>query len=286
MRINIEWLRDWVELDGDAERVSEDLTTSGLEVESVERAGAAMDGVVVAEVESVARHPNADRLSVCTVNDGAERLQVVCGAPNVVAGIKAPFARVGARLPGGKTIGAAELRGVKSQGMLCSAKELDMPDDANGLLLLEADAPIGTSLADYLHLDDAILEVNVTPNRGDCLSVVGLARELAARRDLPLSRREPRPAPTALSERFPVDLKAPEHCPRFAGRVLRNVPTGKRSPLWLRERLRRAGLRAIHPVVDVTNYVMLELAKCGSRIRANRSCCSTASPSSCATTCW
>jgi phenylalanyl-tRNA synthetase beta chain len=261
MRLNIEWLRDWVELDGDAERVAADLTTSGLEVESVERAGAAIDGVVVAEVETVARHPNADRLSVCTVNDGVERVQVVCGAPNVAAGIKAPFARVGARLPGGKAIGAAELRGVKSNGMLCSAKELELPDDSAGLLLLDADAPVGTSLADYLHLDDSILEINVTPNRGDCFSLLGIARELAARRDLPLSRNDPKPAPTALSDRFPVELRSPDHCPRFAGRVVRNVPTGRKSPLWLRERLRRAGLRAIHPVVDVTNYVMLELGQ-------------------------
>jgi len=261
MRVNLEWLREFVEIDGDAERLAADLTTSGLEVESVERAGAALDGVVVAHVEKVARHPNADRLSVCTVDDGVQRLQVVCGAPNVAAGIKAPFARVGARLPGGKTIGAAELRGVKSQGMLCSAKELELPNDVDGLLLLDADAPVGTSLSDYLRLDDWILEVNVTPNRGDCFSILGLAREIAARRDLALARREPRPAPTALGERFPVELQAPEHCPRFAGRVVRNLRADQKSPLWLRERLRRVGLRAIHPVVDVTNYVMMELGQ-------------------------
>jgi phenylalanyl-tRNA synthetase beta chain len=261
MRVNVEWLRDWVELDGDANRVADDLTTSGLEVESVEPAGAAIEGVVVAEVESVERHPNADRLSVCSVYDGGERFQVVCGARNVAAGIRVPFAKVGAQLPGGKAIGAAELRGVRSEGMLCSAKELELPDDVDGLLLLDADAPLGVSIVEYLRLDDAILEVNVTPNRGDCFSVLGLARELAARRDLPLLKRDLRPGPTARSERFPVELKAPEQCPRFAGRVVRNVATGKKSPLWLRERLRRAGLRAIHPVVDVTNYVMLELGQ-------------------------
>jgi phenylalanyl-tRNA synthetase beta chain len=262
MRINIDWLRDWVDLDGDAAAIAADLTTAGLEVESVERAGPDLDGVVVARVETVARHPNADRLSVCSVDDGTERLQVVCGAANVAAGIKAPFARVGARLPGGKAIGAAELRGVKSHGMLCSAKELELPDNADGLLLLDAEAPVGAPLVDYLRLDDVVLEVNVTPNRGDCFSVLGLARELAARRDLPLARREPlRPVPTALSERFLVELEAAEHCPRFAGRVIRGIRTGLESPLWLRERLRRAGLRAIHPVVDVTNYVMLELGQ-------------------------
>jgi phenylalanyl-tRNA synthetase beta chain len=261
VRVSIDWLRDFVTVDGDAERVASDLTSSGLEVEAVEPAGPPLEGVVVAEVLSVARHPNADRLSVCTVDDGRERVQVVCGAPNVAAGIKAPFARVGATLPGGKSIGAAELRGVQSNGMLCSGKELELPDDANGLLLLERDAPLGQPLADYLRLADAILEVNVTPNRGDCFSVLGIARELAARRGLPLARREPKPVRAGSKERFPVELLAGESCPRFAGRVVRGLRAGARSPLWLRERLRRAGLRAIHPVVDVTNYVMLELGQ-------------------------
>jgi phenylalanyl-tRNA synthetase beta chain len=260
VRVSIDWLRDFVALDGDVERVAADLTSSGLEVEAVERAGAPVDGVVVAEVLSVARHPNADRLSVCTVDDGRERVQVVCGAPNVAAGIKAPFARVGATLPGGRAIAAAELRGVRSNGMLCSAKELELPDDANGLLLLDADAPVGESLTDYLRLDDAILEVNVTPNRGDCFSVLGIARELAARRGVPLAPPEAKHALAASTERFPIELLAGEHCPRFAGRIVR-IGTGGRSPLWLRERLRRAGVRAIHPVVDVTNYVMLELGQ-------------------------
>jgi len=261
VRVSIEWLRDFVALDGDAARVAADLTSAGLEVEAVEPAGAPLDGVVVGEVLSVARHPNADRLSVCTVDDGRERAQVVCGAPNVATGIKAPFARVGATLPGGKAISAAELRGVRSNGMLCSAKELALPDDTDGLLLLDADAPLGQSLADYLRLDDAVLEVNVTPNRGDCFSVLGIARELAARRGVPLTLRAAKPARAATSERFPVELLAGEHCPRFGGRVVRKLTTGGRSPLWLRERLRRAGIRAIHPVVDVTNYVMLELGQ-------------------------
>src|SRR5262249_7466221 len=143
VRVNLDWLRDFVALEGGAERVADDLTSSGLEVESVERAGAPLDGVVVAGVLSVARHPNADRLSVCTVSDGAAEVQVVCGAPNVAAGIKTPFARVGSTLPGGKAIGAAELRGVRSNGMLCSARELELPDDVDGLLLLDADAPVG-----------------------------------------------------------------------------------------------------------------------------------------------
>jgi phenylalanyl-tRNA synthetase beta chain len=261
VRVSLDWLRDFVALDGDAERAADDLTSSGLEVESVEAAGAPLDGVVVAEVLAVARHPNADRLSVCTVNDGRAEVQVVCGAPNVAAGIKAPFARVGATLPGGKAIGAAELRGVRSNGMLCSARELELPDEVDGLLLLDADAPVGRPIAEHLKLGDAILEVNVTPNRGDCFSVLGIARELAARRATALTRREPKPVPAASNELFPVSLLAGEHCPRFAGRVLRGIRADAKSPFWLRERLRRAGLRPIHPVVDVTNYVMLELGQ-------------------------
>ena len=260
MRVSIDWLRDFVALDGDAEPIADDLTSSGLEVESVERAGAPLDGIVVAQVLAVARHPNADRLSVCTVDDGQGQIQVVCGAPNVAPGIKAPFARVGSTLPGGKSITAAELRGVRSNGMLCSARELELPDEVDGLLLLDADAPLGRPVAEHLKLDDAILEVNVTPNRGDCFSVLGIARELAARRGTALMRPEPKPAAAATNELFPVALLAGEHCPRFVGRVLRIRP-GTRSPFWLRERLRRAGLRAIHPVVDVTNYVMLELGQ-------------------------
>jgi phenylalanyl-tRNA synthetase beta chain len=261
MRVNLEWLRDWVDLDSDAETVAAELTTAGLEVEAIERAGEPLGGVVVAQVLSTARHPNADRLTVCMVEDGRGPVQVVCGAPNVAAGIKAPFARVGATLPGGTTIAAAELRGVRSNGMLCSAKELELPDDTNGLLLLEADAPLGEPVAEYLRLDDSILEINVTPNRGDCFSVLGVAREIAARRGAALKRPEPRAVPAELPDRFPVELLGGPACPRFAGRVVRGIRPGLKSPLWLRERLRRAGLRAIHPVVDVTNYVMLELGQ-------------------------
>jgi len=261
MRVNLEWLREWVELDGSAVEIGADLTTSGLEIDSVERAAAPLEGIVVAHVVTVDRHPNADRLTVCSVDDGSGRQQVVCGAPNVRAGINVPFARVGARLPNGKAIGAAELRGVRSNGMLCSAKELELPDDSNGLLLLDAGAPIGTSISDYLRLDDTIFEVNVTPNRGDCFSVIGLARELAARRGKDLARRPPPAAALKLNDVFPVELRAGADCPRFVGRVLRGLAGDAKTPLWMRERLRRAGLRPIQPIVDVTNYVMLELGQ-------------------------
>ena len=260
MRVNLEWLREWVEL-GDAESVAADLTTSGLEVEAVEPLAAVDPNIVVAEVLEVARHPNADRLSVCVVDDGAGRHQVVCGAPNVAPGIKAPFARVGSQLPSGKAIGAAELRGVKSNGMLCSAKELELADDTAGLLLLDADAPKGASAGDYLKLDDAALEINVTPNRGDCFSVLGIARELAARRDIDLRYSAPEAVRPAIKDKLKIGLGAPAACPRFAGRVLRGLARDARTPLWMRERLRRAGVRPLQPIVDVTNYVMLELGQ-------------------------
>jgi phenylalanyl-tRNA synthetase beta chain len=261
MRVNIDWLRDWVELDGDVERVAADLTTSGLEVDAIEPLATADAGIVVAEVLRVDRHPNADRLSVCLVDDGAGKHQVVCGAPNVAPGIKAPFARVGAKLANGKAIGAAELRGVQSNGMLCSAKELGLVDDANGLLILDADAPKGATIADHLRLRDAVLEINVTPNRGDCFSVIGIARELAARRNALLAPRTPAQVRATIADGLPIALNAEASCPQFAGRVLRGLSTNARTPLWMRERLRRAGVRPIQPIVDVTNYVMLELGQ-------------------------
>jgi phenylalanyl-tRNA synthetase beta chain len=261
MRVNLDWLRDWVELTGDPEAIAADLTTAGLEVEAVERTTGLLEGVVVAQVRSVARHPNADRLSVCVVTDGVHELQVVCGAPNVAEGIKAPFARVGATLPGGQTIGAAELRGVKSHGMLCSAKELGLVDDANGLLLLDEDARVGAPIDRHLRLDDAIFEINVTPNRGDCFSVLGIARELAARRGRPLADRAPAAAEATIADQLMIGLEAGAACPRFVGRIMQGLSPDAKTPLWMRERLRRAGLRPIQPIVDVTNYVMLELGQ-------------------------
>ncbi len=263
MLINLDWLRDWVEIDADGTRLAEELTEVGLEVDAVLPAAPTLAGVVVGHVIDVKPHPNADKLSLCIVEDGAGRHEVVCGAPNVASGIKVPYAQPGAHLPGGALIESAELRGVVSHGMLCSARELDLElaDEAAGLLLLDADAPVGAPLGEYLKLDDEILDINVTPNRGDCFSVIGIARELGAKhgRDLHPPRLDPVAA--EIEEVFPVELRAGEDCPRFVGRVIRNVPTRLKSPVWMRERLRRAGLRAIHPVVDVTNYVMIELGQ-------------------------
>jgi phenylalanyl-tRNA synthetase beta chain len=276
MRVNLDWLRDFVDV-GDVEQLATELTTAGLEVEAIEPLAVVSPSVVVAHVLSVDRHPNADRLTVCQVDDGAGRHQVVCGAANVAAGIKAPFARVGSSLPDGQVIRAAELRGLQSNGMLCSAKELKLVDEVEGLLILDADAPVGAPIATHLRLADASLEINVTPNRGDCFSVIGIARELAARRNLEL--REPKRVATTKGgpPSLPIELRDSTSCPRFVGRVLCGLSPNARTPLWMRERLRRAGVRPLQPIVDVTNYVMLELgqplhaydlAKLDSRVEA------------------
>ncbi|HEX5419944.1 MAG TPA: phenylalanine--tRNA ligase subunit beta [Gammaproteobacteria bacterium] len=261
MQINLEWLRDFVDVDNDGRALAEELTTLGLEVDSVTSAAPPVSGIVVAKVLECRPHPNADKLSLCVVDDGAGQHPVVCGAPNVRAGIAAPFAPVGARLPDGTLIKAAKLRGIVSEGMLCSARELGLAEDVDGLLLLDETARAGTSLVEHLALDDAILDVDITPNRGDCFSVLGIAREIAAKRGLGLKSPFAGTVAPAIAEAFPVALEAPEACPRFALRVVRGVRAGLRSPLWMRERLRRAGVRAIHPIVDVTNYVMLELGQ-------------------------
>jgi phenylalanyl-tRNA synthetase beta chain len=263
MLVNLDWLREWVEIEPDAERLADELTTAGLEVDAIIAAGGPLPGVVVAEVLEVNRHPHAERLTVCRIDDGRGQghRTVVCGAPNVSPGIRVPYAPVGAALPDGRTIEVADLRGIVSAGMLCSAREVGLADDGSGLMILDRDARVGQTLAEHLRLNDAVLDVNITPNRGDCFSVLGIAREIAAKQGRPL-RGPDLGAMTAVHEAtIPVMLAAGEACPRFAGRVVKDIRPGSRSPDWLRERLRRAGLRAIHPVVDVTNYVMLELGQ-------------------------
>jgi phenylalanyl-tRNA synthetase beta chain len=235
---------------------------AGFEVEAIERAAGPFTGVVVARVLERNPHPDADKLSVCTVDDGgAEPLQVVCGASNARAGMTAALARVGAELPGGLKIRRAKLRGVESAGMLCSARELGMGDSHEGILDLPPHLETGMDLRDALGLDDAILELSLTPNRGDALSMAGVAREVAALSGIPFALPEVEPVTASTRERFEVRLSAPEACPKFVGRVIQGVATDARTPLWMAERLRRAGLRPVSPVVDVTNYVMLELGQ-------------------------
>ena len=262
MRLSDHWLREWVDPDLSPEELGHELTMAGLELDSLEPAAPPFSGVVVAEVLSVEPHPDADKLRVCQVNDGSEEpVQVVCGAPNVRVGMKAPFARVGAELPGGLKIRKARLRGVASFGMLCSARELGLADSAEGLMDLPADAPVGEDLRVWLDLDDSVYEIDLTPNRADCLSVAGIARETALLTRAELTPPAIDPVPAVESHAFPVEIEDASACPRYAGRMITGIDNRAETPLWMQERLRRSGIRSIHPVVDVTNYVMLELGQ-------------------------
>ncbi|NID13899.1 phenylalanine--tRNA ligase subunit beta [Luteibacter yeojuensis] len=260
MKFSENWLRELVTIDADRAALVHALTMSGLEVEEVTPLGEGLDGVVVAEIVEAAKHPEADRLQVCKVDAGqGELLQIVCGAPNARVGIRVPLAKVGATLPGNIQIKAAKLRGVESFGMLCSAKELGIDADASGLLELPADAPVGKPLAEYLGLPDATIELKITPNRPDVLGLNGLAHDVAA---LFGSRVKPAgSADAAVGSRLsrPVRLEAGADAPRYLGRVIEGVDATARSPLWLAERLRRSGIRPISAIVDITQYVMLEL---------------------------
>ena len=262
MKVSTAWLAEWVDTGWDTATLAHRLTMAGLEVESIEHAAPAFTGVVVARVVERSPHPDADKLSVCVVDfGGSQPVQVVCGAANARAGMTTALAQVGAELPGGLQIRRARLRGVESSGMLCSARELGLGESHEGILDLQSELTPGTDLREALALDDAILEVNLTPNRGDALSIAGVAREVAAISGAALRGPAIEPVPATLQDRFEVRLVAPEACPKFAGRVIRGIRPEARSPLWLVERLRRAGLRPISPVVDVTNYVMLELGQ-------------------------
>ena len=260
MKVSQAWLREVCDSGLSSEALASALTMAGLEVDGVQPVAAALDKVVVGEVLEAGKHPNADRLKVCKVSAGSGEQQVVCGAPNARAGLKAPFALVGARL-GEMKVGKAKLRGVESYGMLCSAQELGLGEDHEGLLELPSDAPVGKPLGDYLALDDSILELDLTPNRGDCLSVLGLGREVSLLSGKALKPVKAAPVPAQSKARFPVELADSRACPRFVGRVLRGLDPTATSPLWLQERLRRSGIRSFNPIVDVTNYVMLELGQ-------------------------
>lgn len=261
MKISHEWLREWVSPKLDARALAERLTAAGLEVGSIAPAGGKLDGVVVGRVKSKAPHPSAN-LSICDVEAGkGKTVRVVCGAPNVAVGMKAPLALSGAVLPGDRRIGTTTIQEVESAGMLCSAAELGLGDDASGLLLLDASAKVGAPIADVLGLDDVVMEVDLTPNRGDCLSVLGVAREAAALTGAKLSSSVRRKASVKARKRVAVKLTAKKECPRYAGRVVQGLNPNAVTPSWMRERLRRAGVRSLHPVVDVTNYVMIELGQ-------------------------
>ena len=255
------WLREHVAVTADRATLAATLTAIGLEVEAMNEIGSALDGVVVAHILECSKHPEADRLQVCRVSLGASEVQIVCGAPNARAGLKAPLATVGATLPGGIAIKPAKLRGVESFGMLCSAKELGIDPDASGLLELPVDAPAGAPLAQYLGLPDASFELKLTPNRADCFSVRGLAFDVAAALQSAVSPLPIEPVPAQSDAVLGVELEAGAKVPRFVGRVIDGVDSTAPTPVWMAERLRRSGVRPISFLVDVTQYVMLELGQ-------------------------
>ncbi|MCE5981773.1 phenylalanine--tRNA ligase subunit beta [Pseudomonas sp. LF19] len=261
MKFSEKWLRGWVNPQVSRDDLVARLSMAGLEVDSVTPAAGQFSGIIVGEVLSTEQHPDADKLRVCQVSNGSETFQVVCGAPNVRPGLKIPFAMIGAELPGDFKIKKAKLRGVESNGMLCSAAELQISEENDGLLELAADAPVGEDIRVYLDLDDASIEIGLTPNRGDCLSVAGLARDVGALYDVAVTRPQVPAVAAAHDEVRPVEVLAPAACPRYLGRVIRNVDLTKPTPLWMVERLRRSDVRSIDAAVDITNYVMLELGQ-------------------------
>ena len=261
MKFSENWLRHHVPTKASRDELSATLTAIGLEVEDVTALGDSLAGVIVARIVSAQKHPEADRLQVCEVDTGHGTVQIVCGAPNARAGLVAPLATVGAMLPGGIAIKAAKLRGVESAGMLCSAKELGIDPDAAGLLELPADAPVGTPLAAYLGLPDASIEIKLTPNRADCFSVRGIAFDVAAALGGEVRPLDAAPVPAGSAAAVEISLQAGPRVPRFAARVIDGVDAAAATPVWMAERLRRSGLRPISLLVDVTQYVMLELGQ-------------------------
>ena len=257
-----EWLRQYVNPQLNTEELADALTMHGLEVEDVTTVAPPFTGVVVAEVLTCRDHENSDHLHVCEVNAGTgETLQIVCGAPNVRAGIKVACATIGAVLPGDFRIKKSKLRGVVSMGMLCSQRELGITEDHTGIWILPDDAPIGMDIREYAKLDDARIELKLTPNRGDALSLIGVARDLHAVTGAPLTLPEmPAVAPNC-DDKLPVRIEAPDLCGRFSSRVIRGLNTAAATPEWMKTRLERAGQRSISALVDISNYVMIELGR-------------------------
>ena len=266
MIFSVEWLKEFVDPEMELQSLAEELTMAGLEVDGLIPVANDCTGIVVGEVTSVVKHPDADKLSLCKVSDGENSFQVVCGAANVREGLKAPFAKVGAEIYSTEDekpfkIKAAKIRGTESNGMLCSAEELGMAEASEGLLELPEDAPVGEDVRCYLNLNDTSIELDLTPNRGDCLGMLGLAREVGVlcRKDVLIE--EPVRAAVTIDEELPIEITAVDACPRYLGRVIRNINLNSESPGWMQEKLRRSGVRSIDPIVDVTNFVLMELGQ-------------------------
>ncbi|MCZ1178982.1 phenylalanine--tRNA ligase subunit beta [Acinetobacter pittii] len=261
MKISENWLRTWVNPAIDSETLSDQLTMLGLEVDELAPVAKPFTGVVVGEVLTVEQHPDADRLRVTTVNIGSgEPLQIVCGAPNVRAGMKAPVATIGAVLPGDFKIKKGKLRGVESQGMLCGASEIDLEDKIDGLLELPADAPVGVNIREYLKLDDNVIDISITPNRGDCFSIRGIAREIAVINQLQINEPDIKTVDATIADEKKVVIST-EGAPRYLGRVIKNVNVKAATPEWMEQALARSGIRTHSILVDVTNYVLMELGQ-------------------------
>ncbi|MGC1854008.1 MAG: phenylalanine--tRNA ligase subunit beta [Candidatus Aquirickettsiella sp.] len=264
MKLSEQWLREWVNPHLNVEQLAEQLTLAGLEVAAVHPVAGAFNNVVVGVVLSAAPHPHASRLQVCEVNIGDDKiLTIVCGAKNCRADLKVAVAQVGAQLPHDIVIKEAKLRGVVSQGMLCSSSELGLAEVSSdaGIVELPFDAPLGKDIRDYLQLNDHSLDIHLTPNRGDCLSVKGLARDLAAITQQTMTQPAIEKQPAVIQDTININVASAKDCPHYVGRIIRNINTHAKTPCWMQERLRRSGVRSIHPVVDVTNYVMLELGQ-------------------------
>ncbi|WP_158782912.1 phenylalanine--tRNA ligase subunit beta [Pantoea sp. BAV 3049] len=262
MKFSELWLREWVNPAIDSAALSEQITMAGLEVDGVDAVAGAFHGVVVGEVVECGPHPNADKLRVTKINVGGDRLlDIVCGAPNCRQGLKVAVATVGAVLPGDFKIKAAKLRGEPSEGMLCSFSELGISDDHNGIIELPLDAPVGTDIRDFLQLDDSTIEISVTPNRADCLGIIGVARDVAVLNKMALVEPEITPVAATIQDTFPIRVDAVDACPRYLGRVVKGINVKAATPLWMKEKLRRCGIRSIDPVVDITNFVLLELGQ-------------------------
>ncbi|MDV7447218.1 phenylalanine--tRNA ligase subunit beta [Acinetobacter baumannii] len=261
MKISENWLRTWVNPAIDSDTLSDQLTMLGLEVDELAPVAKPFTGVVVGEVLTVEQHPDADRLRVTTVNIGSgEPLQIVCGAPNVRAGMKAPVATIGAVLPGDFKIKKGKLRGVESQGMLCGASEIDLEDKIDGLLELPADAPVGVNIREYLKLDDNVIDISITPNRGDCFSIRGIAREVAVINQLQMNEPEIKSVDATITDEKKVVINT-DGAPRYLGRVIKNVNVKAATPEWMEQALARSGIRTHSILVDVTNYVLMELGQ-------------------------
>ncbi|MCR4346020.1 MAG: phenylalanine--tRNA ligase subunit beta [Sulfuricaulis sp.] len=262
MKLSEKWLREWVSPKLDTKALAHRLTMAGLEVGAMEPVAPKLDKVVIGKIESITSHPSADKLRLCRVGIGkGKTLDIVCGAANAAIGMLAPVALEGAVLPKGVKIRQTEIRGVASSGMLCSAQELGLAESAEGLLALDSDARPGALLTEYLGLDDVSLEVDLTPNRGDCQSVAGLARELSAITGITIKSPVIKPIKPKSRQRIGVKLDAQQDCPHYVGRVMTGINPRAVTPIWMKEKLRRSGIRSIHPVVDITNYVMIELGQ-------------------------